>query len=100
MATEATLKKVKAAIRITHTALDDEIDSDIEACLADLRIHGIQEPAEADPLIYNAIKLYCKANYTDDTAKAEAYRKSYDSLRDSLKMAEGYGWEKEAGADE
>lgn len=96
MATETTLKKVKNAIRISHSVLDDEIDSDIEACLADLKIHGILTPVETDPLIYNAIRLYCKANYTDDTAKAEAFRQGYVDLRNHLKMAAGYGREEDS----
>lgn len=96
MVADVTVTKIKTAIRIHHTVLDDEIKSDIEACKANLRAHGILVTDETDPLIYSAIKLYCKAEYTDDVTKSAAYRDSYVSLRDSLKMAEGYGWEAEA----
>lgn len=92
MATD-TLTKIKLSLRTSHDKLDADILADIAACKADLRMHGILEPQEADPLIFNAIKLYCKSLYTDDTAKGLDYLQRYEKLRDSLKMAEGYGWE-------
>ena len=88
-----TLNKVKAFIRISHTKLDQAITDDIEACLADLEVHGIVNKNDADPLILNAIKLWCKAIYTDDTAKATEWQSRYVTQRNYLKSAEGYGWE-------
>ena len=93
-----TLEKIKLAIRISHSKLDDDIQADIEACLADLRICGIVYAQESDPLIFNAIKLWCRSLYTDDTAKGAEYLKRYESLKSCLMNAEGYGWE--AAADE
>lgn len=93
-----TLTKIKLALRISHTALDDDIAADIEACLADLKAARIIHPKEADPLIFNAIKLWCKSLYTDDTAKAAQYLERYESLRGCLQMAEGYGWQDEEAA--
>lgn len=96
-----TLTKIKKAIRISHNALDDDITSDIEGCLADLKAARIIDPQDTDPLIFNAIKLWCKSLYTDDTAKAAEYLRRYESLRGSLQMAEGYGWkDEEADTDE
>ena len=54
---------------------------------------------ETDALIQNAVKLYCKAEYTDDLTKAEKYVQRYRDLRDCLKVAEGYGWKDEVVAD-
>jgi hypothetical protein len=51
-----------------------------------------------DPLILNAVKLFCKAAYTDDTEKAAAYQARYDALKSCLMMASGY--REEAGAGE
>ncbi len=85
------LIKVKEGLRITHTKLDDDITSDIEACLADLKLAGVIYADESDPLIFNAIKLWCRSLYTDDTAKAAEYLKRYEALKASLMMAEGYG---------
>lgn len=101
MASTETLHKVKLFLRISHAALDDDISSDIDACLSDLEMHGIADPKESDPLIYNAVKLYCKSLYTDDNAKSMEWLRRYEALRDSLNMAEGYGWTaEEAGANE
>lgn len=100
MATAETLTKIKQAIRISHSLMDDDISADIDACLADLQVVGVLNPQEADPLIYKAIKLYCLAGYTDDTTKAAAYLDRYNALKACLKMAEGYGYvEEEAGGN-
>lgn len=93
-----TLTKIKLALRISHAVLDDDIRADIEACLADLKAARIIDPKDTDPLIFNAIKLWCKSLYTDDTAKAAQYLERYESLRGSLQMAEGYGWKSEEAA--
>lgn len=87
-----TLTKIKQALRITHGKLDEDIRADIDACLADLRLAGVVHAHEIDPLIFNAIKLWCRSLYTDDTVKAAEYLKRYEALKASLMMAEGYGW--------
>lgn len=84
--------RLKLALRIRHDQLDEDIRADVDACLADLKMHGITHAGEDDPLIYNAVKLWCKSAYTDDPGKGEAYLKRYIALRDHLKGAEGYGW--------
>lgn len=96
---QETVTKIKLGLRISHAVLDVDIEADISACLADLKLHGIQYADETDPLIFNAIKLFCRSLYTDDIAKAAAYKQRYDALRDCLKIAEGYGW-KEGVTDE
>ena len=97
MATE-TLTKIKLALRISHTKLDEDVQADIDACLADLRSCGVVFVDETDPLIYNAIKLWCRSLYTDDPAKGAEYLRRYESLKASMMMATGYG--REAAADE
>lgn len=102
--TEGLLAKVKASIRISHNALDDDLSDTIDACLADLRLCGLlgeklDTTQELDPLILNAVKLYCKKEYTDDPVKAARYQEGYDNLKSSLMMAEGYRYE-EAVANE
>lgn len=87
-----TLTRIKLAIRTSHSKLDEDIQADIDACLADLKVCGIIHAGEEDPLIFNAIKLYCKSIYTDDTAKGTAYLERYEKLKACLMMAEGYGW--------
>lgn len=97
MATD-TLTRIKLALRVSHTKLDEDIQADIDACLADLRACGVVYADEADPLIHNAIKLWCRSQYTDDTEKGAEYLRRYESLKASLMMATGYG--REAGADD
>ena len=89
------LSKIKTSIRIKHTALDEDVEDNILACLADLRVCGVHETMldpgkDLDPLILNAVKLYCKAEYTDDPAKAARYMAGYDGLKACLMMAEEY----------
>ncbi len=98
------LSKIKTSLRISHTALDEDVQDTIDACLADLRVCGVRAEkldtsAEMDPLILNAVKLYCKKEYTDDPVKAARYQGGYDALKSCLMMAEGYGYE-EAVSDE
>ena len=91
-----TLTKIKQAIRRTHNKLDDDLQADIDACVADLRSVGIIYADETDPLIFNAIKLWCRSLDTDDTVRSAEYMKRYEALKASLSMAEGYGHPKEA----
>jgi hypothetical protein len=95
-----TLNKIKQSLRISHDKLDEDIQADIDACLADLQLVGVTHASESDPLIYNAIKLWCRSLYTDDTAKAAEYLKRYEALKACLMMAEGYGRAPEEAGDE
>lgn len=102
MAEKITLDKVKLSIRRSHNKLDEDLLDEIDACLADLRVCGVVYAGEEDPLILNAIKLWCRSLNTDDTAKAAEYRDRYNSLKSCLMMAEGYGRKpdgEEAGTD-
>lgn len=92
------LPKIKAALRISHAALDEDIQADIDACLADLEVCGVTYASIGDPLIFKAVKLYCKASYTDDPAKAARYQDGYNTMKACLMMASGYG--READSDE
>jgi hypothetical protein len=89
------LYKVKTYLRISHSVLDADLGDTVAACLADLKICGVQvpepdDPQETDPLVLNAIKLYCRKEYTDDPVKAAEYGRRYDALKSSLMMAKGY----------
>lgn len=92
------LDKIKLALRIKHDALDADIQADIAACLADLKVCGVVHAPENDPLIFNAVKLWCRSIYTDDTAKGAEYLRRYEAMKSCMMMAEGYG--REAEADE
>lgn len=96
MATDI-LNKIKLALRRSHSKLDEDLQADIDACLADLRACGVVYADETDPLIYNAVKLWCLSLNTDDPAKGGEYLLRYERLKACLMMAEGYG--READAD-
>lgn len=87
------LEKIKTALRIKHDALDDDIQATIDACLADLKVCGVVYAPADDPLMLNAVKLYCRSFYTDDTAKSAEWMQRYEALKACLMMAEGYGRE-------
>lgn len=98
MAVDQTLlSKVKTTLRISHNALDDDLADCISACLKDLNVCGVQAPVPDDPLILNAVKLYCRAEFTDDTGKAAEYMVRYNALKSCLMMAGDY---REATDDE
>lgn len=89
------LPKIKTSIRIKHTALDDDIEDTIRAALDDLSVCGVMVPdvnelGEVDPLILNAVKLFCKVEYTDNTEKAAEFQRRYDALKTCLMMSEKY----------
>ena len=90
------LATIKTKLRISHDRLDDDIQGDIDAALQDLKIHGVEHAPKSDPLIVNAVKLYCQAMQTDDVVKSAEYLRRYNALRDCLKMATGYGREEDA----
>ena len=98
-----TLARIKQAIRRSHSKLDEDLQADIDACLADLTACGVINPQASDPLIFNALKLWCRAYNADDPDKSAEYLKRYDALKSCLQMAEGYGYitdpEEEDGVD-
>jgi uncharacterized phage protein (predicted DNA packaging) len=98
---QSLLLKIKNNLRISHSALDDDLGDSIAACLADLKVCGVRtpepdDPQDFDPLILNAVKLYCRKEYTDDTSKAAEYQKRYDALKSCLMMASEYNGEADA----
>ena len=84
------LNKIKQSLRITHNALDNEIQDLIDAARADLRISGVVKLDETDPLIIRAITVYSKANFGLDNADSEKYQQSYESLKTHLALSGEY----------
>lgn len=72
MAHDEIIVKVKTALRVTTDAFDVEILDLIEAAKADLGI-VTQEVDITDPLVFQAIKTYCRLNFgqPDDYEKLE-----------------------------
>lgn len=89
------LEKVKLSLRWTHGKLDADLQEQIDAALADLEVCGVIYAEDTDPLIVNAVKLFCKAGNADDPYKGAELMRRYEALKSCLMMAEGYGREAE-----
>lgn len=87
------LDKVKQALRIKSKSLDTDITDLIESAKLDLKISGVVKTNEEDPLIQQAIKTYCKANFGLDNKDSEKYQKSYDMLKQHLSLCGEYNVE-------
>ena len=84
------LQKIKDALRVNGTDLDEEIQDLIDAAKADLRLSGITKN-EDDPLILRAITIYCKAHFGyEEPAQAELFMKSYTALKAHLALSQEY----------
>lgn len=83
-----TAEQVRKKMRISHSRMDDDITSNIEAARLDMGRVGI-DPGADDALVDKAVELYCKAQF-DYLGKGEQFLKNYERLRDSMSMAEGY----------
>ena len=84
------LNKVKEALRLSHSALDDEVLDLIEACKMDLKISGIKKIDDTDPLIIRAITVYCKSEFGFDNADSEKFKSSYEALKTHLALCGDY----------
>ncbi|MGX5569495.1 head-tail connector protein [Bacillus toyonensis] len=87
------LEIVKKALRVSHNALDDEIDDLIEAARTDLKLSGVsgfKSNDDTDPLIKRSIIMYTKANFIADVKEAERFQLSYNMLKNHLTLAGDY----------
>lgn len=84
------LDKVRQALRITHNKLDSELQDVIDACKLDLTIAGVKKIDENDPLIQQAVKTYCKAEYEQDVNKANRLTQAYVSLKIAMCLCGDY----------
>ncbi|MEG7342558.1 head-tail connector protein [Bacillus cereus] len=87
------LEVVKKALRVSHNALDDEIDDLIEAARTDLKLSGVsgfKSNDDTDPLIKRAIIMYTKANFIADAKESERFQESYKMLKIHLALAGDY----------
>lgn len=83
------LEKVKGILRVTSDDFDEiDIIPLMAACKADIKRNGIIYK-EDDPLIEQAVKIYCKANFGNNP-NAERYQRSYDMLISSLALSGDY----------
>lgn len=83
------LDKVKAALRITSTAFDEDLEQLIEAAQQDLGIAGVI--TNDDPIVTRAIITYCGMNRINiDESQRAWLKQSYDEQKAQLQTATGY----------
>ena len=87
------LDKIRETLRITHNKLDNEIQDMIEACKNDMIISGISKIDEEDPLVLQAIKVYCKREYESDMNKRDRYDLAYDNIIKHMGLTKEYGYD-------
>lgn len=84
------LAKLKTALRIGHSALDEDILNNVDACLLDMKRVGVDtSDYEHDALLQKCIELYCKSVY-NFAGKGEAFQKAYESTRDAISLCGDY----------
>lgn len=79
---------IRKSMRMSHDALDNEINRNIRACLHDLKRAGV-DAEKGGPLIDKACELYCKWQQ-DYQGKADQYKRNYEELRDAMSLAGDY----------
>lgn len=79
---------IRKRIRVSTQDSKEEVQDLIEAAKKDMSTKGIQGD-EKDPLYFQALVLYCKANYGYDE-DTERFQKAYESLRDSMSLSGDY----------
>ena len=87
------LEKIKISMRISHNVLNSDIQSNIDACMLDLRRVGVDEAVaiktSEDALINKAAELYCKWQY-DFNGKGDQFMQAYEKLRDAISLCDQY----------
>lgn len=83
-----TTAEIRSMLRISHSQLDSEIETNREAWVEDMRRLGIAVD-ESNPLAAKSLELYCKAQF-DFQGRGDEYRKLYEQLRDSMSLSQLY----------
>lgn len=84
------LTKVKKSLRISGIIFDDEIQDVINAALMDLKISGVINQNQEDPLIIRAVITYAKANFGLDNKDSEKHGKAYEMIKTHLALSSEY----------
>ena len=88
----ALLAPVKLWLRISSNKMDDELAQTIDACKLDLQNSGVKKLDSVDPLIRQAVKLYCKAQFGYDDS-AGKFTEAYEHLKAALSLSGDYNAE-------
>ena len=85
------LEKIKLDLRISHDDMDDDVQDNIDAALAEMVRVGIALPLpeEEDALVVRAVKTYCRWHYNFE-GEGERYRSMFESLTSVMSLHERY----------
>ena len=84
------LRAVKLALGVTVDDYDEELQDLIQAALFDLQTNGVDAVnLQADPLILQAMKTYCRAHF-HSPADYDRLAAAYDAQKGHLMNASGY----------
>lgn len=85
------LEQIKLALRITTDAVDEEIQTLIDAAIAEMRGLGVTASVEGseDPQIVTAVVAYCKWQFGANE-DADRWRDIYHNKLAQLKTMTGY----------
>lgn len=78
----------KSALRLTTTALDDEISDEVDACLLRLHLAGA-DGAEEDPLVKDAVRAYVRWQH-DFCGRGDEWKTCFEELRDTMGLSDEY----------
>ena len=78
------------------TRNDEEINELAMSCVRDLENAGVYGNPVTDALYYQAMVLYCKANFGYDE-NTERFQIAFEKLRDSMALSGDYQKEKDNG---
>ncbi len=85
---EEVVEKVRARIKAKSEESYTEVEDLIKTCRKELELKGVYGD-ESDPTYYQAVVLYCKANYGYDEG-TEKFQKAFEGLRDSMALSGEY----------
>lgn len=90
--------KVKLALRLTGTDLDDEIMDMIDEAGEEMGRLGIGEAVQTNTALGRSATIaYCRSRYAPDATDRAAYYESYQQILDSIRRSAMYA---EVGPDE
>lgn len=85
------LEKCRLYLRKSSSSvLDEEIQDHINACLQDLKLAGILNQDETDPLIIQAVTTYVRCNFGYENKEYERFKQAYDSIKLHLSLCSEY----------
>lgn len=87
-----TVNEARKAVRLTSTAMDDELMAMVHAGAADLATAGVIEPEDSGALyLYNqALRMYLRAHFEPDAPEAPKCLDIYRSLKETMSLCDTY----------